>query len=121
MRYLEINLDPFLALSQLIDAPLCNPLNLLGFIEAAGVCGISYTNRPEYEGLINIAAMRTMSKCRLNIRANIESQAIQRAMSARPEFYYVGESGRTRFYGQSPFRAGTQFRGNRAKVRKILI
>lgn len=86
MRFLEINLDPFLALSQLADTPLCNPLNLLGFIEAAGVCGISYTNRPEYEGLINIPAMRTMSKCRLNIRANIESQAIQRAMSARPDF-----------------------------------
>lgn len=86
MRYLEINLDPFLELSRVADIPLCNPLNLLGFIEAVGVAGISYTNRPEYEGLVNITAMRSMSKCRLNIRTNSENQAIQRAMSVKPDF-----------------------------------
>ncbi|HPC36021.1 MAG TPA: pyridoxine 5'-phosphate synthase [Candidatus Marinimicrobia bacterium] len=86
MRYLEINLDPFLTLGQIVDTPLCNPLNLLSFIEAVGVAGISFTNLPEREGLINIAAMRTMSRCRLNIRTNIENQALQRAMSVNPDF-----------------------------------
>jgi hypothetical protein len=44
----------------------------MGFIEAAGVAGISYTNQPEYENLINVTAIRSMSKCRLNNRTNIE-------------------------------------------------
>ncbi|MDD5539267.1 MAG: pyridoxine 5'-phosphate synthase [Candidatus Marinimicrobia bacterium] len=86
MRYLEVNLDPFLTLANMSDSPLYNPLNLLGFIEAVGVAGISYTNRPEYESLINITALRSMSKCRLNIRTNIENQAVQRAMSVKPDF-----------------------------------
>jgi len=86
MRYLEVNLDPFLALCQVAETPLCNPLNLLSFIEAAGVAGISYTNRPEYDGLFNFPVMRSMSKCRLNIRTNIENQALQRAMAAKPDF-----------------------------------
>jgi len=85
MRYFEINIDPFLALSRVTETPLCNPLNLMGFIEAAGVAGISYTNQPEYENLINVTAIRSMSKCRLNIRTNIENQAVQRAMSVRPD------------------------------------
>jgi len=86
MRYLEINIDPFLALGQVADTPFCNPLNLLGFIEAVGVAGISYTNRPEYESMINLLAMRSMSKCRFNVRTNIENQAVQRAMSVKPDF-----------------------------------
>ncbi|HPY00313.1 MAG TPA: pyridoxine 5'-phosphate synthase [Candidatus Marinimicrobia bacterium] len=85
MHYLEINLDPFIELGRIVDIPLGNPLNLLGFIEAVGVAGISFTNTPERKGMINIAAMRSMSRCRLNIRANIENQAIQRAMSAKPD------------------------------------
>ncbi len=86
MHYLEINLDPFIELGRIVDIPLGNPLNLLGFIEAVGVPGISFTNTPERKGMINITALRSMSRCRLNIRANIENQAIQRAMSAKPDF-----------------------------------
>jgi len=86
MHFLEINLDPFLALSRVTDTPLCNPLNLMGFLEAAGVAGISFTNQMEYDGLVNVAAIRSMSKCRLNVRTNIENQSVQKAMSVRPDF-----------------------------------
>ncbi|HRU45764.1 MAG TPA: hypothetical protein P5078_01100, partial [Candidatus Marinimicrobia bacterium] len=61
MHYLEINLDPFIELGRIVDIPLGNPLNLLGFIEAVGVPGISFTNTPERKGMINITALRSMS------------------------------------------------------------
>jgi pyridoxine 5'-phosphate synthase PdxJ len=59
---------------------------LIGYIEASGAGGISFTCQPEYEGLINVSAIRAMSRCRLNVRADCDNHAIQRAMSVRPDF-----------------------------------
>lgn len=86
MRYLEINLDPFIMLNRVAQQALSHPLHLLGYIEATGVAGLSFTYYPEVSEFINVPAMRAATRCRLNIRTNADLNSIQKAMQLKPDF-----------------------------------
>ncbi len=89
MRYLEVNLDPFITLNRVAHQALSHPLHLLGYIEATGVAGLSFTYYPEVGEIINVPAIRAATHCRLNIRANADFQSIQRTMQLKPDFITI--------------------------------
>jgi pyridoxine 5'-phosphate synthase PdxJ len=86
MRYLEINLDPFITLNRVAQQPLSHPLHLLGYVEATGVASLSFTYSPEVSEIVSVPAIRAATRCRLNIRANADLTSIQKAMQLKPDF-----------------------------------
>lgn len=85
MPNLEVNFDSFIALGKIAKSPITNPLNLLGFVESVGAAGISFTFGPEIGHLNNLALLRSMSTCRINIRVPVDMQSLQKAILLQPD------------------------------------
>ncbi|MCK4640688.1 MAG: pyridoxine 5'-phosphate synthase [Candidatus Marinimicrobia bacterium] len=85
MPYFEVNFDPFIALGKITNSPVSNPLNLLSFVESVGAAGISFTYGPETGQMNNVALLRSMTNCRINIRVPADMQVLQKAILLRPD------------------------------------
>jgi len=89
MPYLEINFDPFITLAKVTNASISNPLNLLSLVETVGANGISFTYGPEIGQMNNLALLRSMSDCRINIRVPADMQILQKALLLRPDLITI--------------------------------
>ncbi|RKY51170.1 MAG: hypothetical protein DRP89_09245 [Candidatus Neomarinimicrobiota bacterium] len=89
MSYLEINLDPFISLEELVHAPLTNPLNLLSYVESIGVSGVSFTYRENVNLVRDISTLRSMTGCRFNIRVPANIEIVQKILPIKPDMLTV--------------------------------
>ena len=85
MLYLELNLDPFISLENVIQSPLTNPLNLISYVESIGVPGISFTYNITSQPFSEISTLRALTNSRLNIRVAADLQAVQKAILLKPD------------------------------------
>ena len=85
MSYLEVNLDPFVSLKEMVNSPLTNPLNLLSYIESVGVGGISFTYRYDIDYINDLSDLRAMTGSRINIRIPADMNEIQRILPLKPD------------------------------------
>jgi pyridoxine 5-phosphate synthase len=93
MPYLEVNLDPFIELGRISGLPLANPVNLLSYAEAAGASGICLTYKPEIEQLNNLALLRAISSCRINMRVPADMQLLQKVILLHPDIVTIVDAG----------------------------
>lgn len=89
MPYLEVNLDPFISLEELVHAPLTNPLNLLSYVESIGVAGVSFTYRKNVNLVTDISTLRSMTGCRLNVRVPADAETIQKVLQIKPDMITI--------------------------------
>ena len=94
MPNLDINFDPFITLAKVTNAAISNPLNLLSLVETVGANGISFTYSSEIGQMNNLALLRSMSDCRINIRVPVDMQILQKALLLRPDLITVCDTER---------------------------
>ncbi len=89
MAYLEVNLDPFISLENIVKSPLTNPLHLLSSIESIGVGGISFTYREELFSVKDTEIFRKMTDSRINIRVIPDVEPIRNALLLKPDMITI--------------------------------